>query len=611
MAAENPLLSLFKEQLENQCKGISKQHALDQRGHWLIWWYFLELENFTPAEILDVACDSGGDLGIDAIWIDNNEVVHIYAFKNPEEIEREFPGSGVDAVISGLELIFTRKNDFVANEELLSRVEAIYQTIPTAYRLHIVTSGTGLGREATEKLNAFVGRIPSPSDEFFRWSLEDIAALQARFYQQNLPAVTDPIVFDIPTGPYIVKAGSAACFLFTVKASILADLYGRFGEGLLERNIRADQGSTTTNRAIEASCTGAGSDNFIHFNNGVSFLCDLAPWDPFKNQLTLINTQVVNGGQTVRVLSRAQQSGSLKDNVLVAVRVIASEGDKQFASDVTVNQNNQNQMKTGFLRSNDPCVMQLSNSLASNGWYLERRAGELKSATPDERSRIEHRIGRGLTGRLIKLKEGTQAYVGTFFRHPEMAKKNPKKMFQSVDDGGSFEKIFSSELTAEKFIIAVSVMDKVDDFVKQFMAKKQRKTKLGESEAWKSDYKELLGEGLVDDHQKILDQAIPQSAVFLCATIFQEWADILAKDPAQLPEHLKVNGRAVIQQHLRWIFDFARDNPDTFEKSWPSMMKSNTFVGKVVSYIRGIHAKHVVPRPHTAPSQATSRVARK
>jgi len=94
----------------------------------------------------------------------------------------------------------------------------------------------------------------------------------------------------------------------------------------------------------------------------------------------------------------------LKEDVLVPARVITSSGDKDFANNVAVNQNNQNPMGSSFLRSNDQRVVQLDYALAALGWYLERREGELKSLTLQERAAIEARIGRALDGRKITLK---------------------------------------------------------------------------------------------------------------------------------------------------------------------------------------------------------------
>ena len=75
---------------------------------------------------------------------------------------------------------------------------------------------------------------------------------------------------------------------------------------------------------------------------------------------------------------------------------------------------------------NDPRIVQLADSLASLGWYLERREGELNANTVAECAAIEHLIGRSLEGHVITLKEGLQSYVSTFFEQPELAKKNAK-----------------------------------------------------------------------------------------------------------------------------------------------------------------------------------------
>jgi len=108
---------------------------------------------------------------------------------------------------------------------------------------------------------------------------------------------------------------------------------------------------------------------------------------------------VVNGGQTIRVLQSVYKSGLLKPDVLVPIQVITSQGDKEFASNVAVNLNNQNRIEPSFLRSNDTRVVQLSAALASMGWYLERRESEVAGLTPMERSAIESKINGAAKGK--------------------------------------------------------------------------------------------------------------------------------------------------------------------------------------------------------------------
>lgn len=359
MSTSSPLLTLFKEQLEADCSKLAADHGLTIRGHSLIYWYFKKLHEFTDAEVEEVFCDGGGDLGIDALWIDDDEIVHFYQFKHPENSVRGIATGDVDKLISGLNLILDRKHEEIANAELKALVDEVRAQVPKGYRIHLVSSGGGLASDAETKLDAFVAGLVAGAgtDGFIVWDEQPLIQLQEMFYRQTLPAVKEPIRLEI-SAPYMQRSGAADCYLFALSGTELAKLYDTHKEGLLQRNIRVDQRDTPTNRSIEGSCTGDESRNFLHFNNGVTFLCERASWDGFQKTLTLDKAQVVNGGQTIRALHRTFLKKALRTDVLVPARVIASSGDKDFANNVAVNQNNQNQVRTGFLRSNDVRVVQ-------------------------------------------------------------------------------------------------------------------------------------------------------------------------------------------------------------------------------------------------------------
>lgn len=583
MANTSPLLPLFKEQLENECRQIAKDRQLTRRGDFISWWYFLRLAGLEDTRIEEILCDGPNDLGIDAILIDEDSLVHFYQFKNPEAFASGFPAGEVDKVLAGLNLILSRAHTNIANAELRGRVEEIYQTVPAGYRLHLVSSGRGVPAESIIKLKAFVAALQGP-DDFFTWADEDLTWLQDRFYQKTLPTVGTPIEFVLDQPPYPVRSADHDCYMFHVKANVLAELYEKYSEQLLQQNIRIYQGDRGTNAAIRKTCTGEDSPNFLHFNNGVTFLCDTAPWDPFTRKLILHKAQVVNGGQTVRVIHATQREGILRNDVLVPLRVITSQGDKGFASNVAVNLNNQNRIEPSFLRSNDPRVLQLSNALASLGWYLERREEEVKNLTDSERKAIEARIGRPLKDRVIRLKQATQAYVATFLRQPELAKKNPKRMFLGMSDGGSFERIFGADLTAENYVLAQRLAWTVEMFVKQFMTRKRRKDRVDD---WRFDYSAVVGESLVKQYGGLLDQVVPQSAVFLAALAYEDWVRIRRSDVRDLVDTLDAGDTEVFREHLDLLIRHA-DVDKSMVSSWPTLLKSQVFFDNVASYLKGL-----------------------
>jgi hypothetical protein len=548
------------------------------------------MEGMSDQEIEGVVCDGSGDLGIDAVRIDEDKVVHFYQFKNVEDPAKAFKEGEVDKVISGLRLILSQKHGEVANESLRAKIDDILDIVPTGYRLHLVTTGTGIDERgaASTKLDALAAELQPPSSDFFRWDCEDLKALQDRHYAKTLPAIEHPVIFEDVLPPYMIESGSSQCYMLHTTGDALARLYDKHGDLLLQRNIRVAQGDTPPNRSILATCKGNESKNFLHYNNGVTFICDSANHDPFKRTLTIHRAQVVNGGQTIRALHQAFADGSLKDDVLVPIRAVTSSGNKEFGSDVAVNQNNQNQMKPGFLRSNDPRVVQLSNALMSIGWYFERRENEAKELTGAELAGVEHRLGRSLDRHVITLQEGSQAYVATFFRHPELAKKDPKKIFLSVEDGGYFERIFSSEITAQKMVTAHQIKQYVDDFVKRFGSIKRKRAR--HADGWEVEYRILLGDQLFSSHLDRIDQVVPTSGFFLCATLFREYVDILKLGPDSLIDELSEIADVKISEHLCRILDYAKSNPGEANRSWPTLLKSNRFFQGFISYLTGVHA---------------------
>jgi hypothetical protein len=439
-----------------------------------------------------------------------------------------------------------------------------------------VSSLSGLSEESREKLDALSESLSG----ILRYTFEDLAVLWDAFYTAHLPTLEQPIHFLMDQTPYPVKSSDHESYVFHLSAAVLADSYNAHGERLLQQNIRVSAGDNPTNKAIDTTCTGDQSAKFFHFNNGVTFLCDTAIYDPFTKRLELKKAQVVNGGQTIRVLARAASENRLKSDVLVLVRVITSSGDKDFANDVAVNLNNQTRVESSFLKSNDPKIVQLANSLAAPGWYLERRDGELEQLLEGERKRLEAKLGIDFMNRVIPLKEGAQAYVCTFLRQPELAKKNAQKIFIDRADGGAFETVLDSTLTAERFITAFKLKTAIDRFVDEFGKRKRRKAKVDD---WRQDYAEVLGNELVATHGDVIDQVVPQCAVFIASFLYWRYSVSMTLPVERLITDLDENTDA-IRDGLMTMMNFGKAHPELAGKSWPTLLKSQTFFNHVIEY---------------------------
>lgn len=581
---DDTAIHLFKEQLENEGKKLESHHDLKKRGELLTWWYFKAIKLYKEDKIDEIICDGGGDLGIDAIDIDDDDYVHFYQFKNPVSIDDGIDGGDIDKFLEGLNLIIARKHEKIANPDLRSRIEDIYQIVPLGYHLHLVVSGKGgVSPESIEKLNSFTSRFSHARNNFMDWHCEEINWLWDAFYTKQLPTVKGPIQLIIEETPYPVKSSEHLSYIFHLNGIKLAELYNKFGEQLMQQNIRVYGGKTPTNKSIEATCTGLDSANFFYYNNGITFLCNsISTYDPFTKSLTLHEAQVVNGGQTIRILGNAHKEGKLKHDVSILARAISSSGDKEFINNVAVNLNNQTRVEPSFLKSNDPRIIQLYNSLSSIGWYLERREDEFDQLSPDEIDRLEKKIGSSpLIDKVIPLKEGAQSYVATFLQLPELAKKDVKKIFLDYHDGGSFERVFDDRITAEKFVLGYRIHLTTEKFVSEFNKLKRRKNRISD---WEAKYTEMLGDKIVKNYLDSIDQVIPQSSIFLCALIFRKHIQLLGESPDELLRVLesdfKIHTSIVIE-----LIQFAKENPNEANKSWPNLLKSQRFFEEVMSRI--------------------------
>ena len=162
-------------------------------------------------------------------------------------------------------------------------------------------------------------------------------------------------------------------------------------------------------------------------------------------------------------------------------------------------------------------------------------------------------------------------------------------MFLSRSDGGHFERLFSAELTAEKFLYASKLKNVVDVYVKNFGALKRKKSRI---DNWEEEYRQFFSEMFFDEYREIIDQVVPQSSVFLTAAIFERCIRVREKNIDELLIEFESNPKEIILNTLSVILRFARNNPDIANKSWPTLLKSQTFFSHVCSYIKGLEEKN-------------------
>ena len=184
---------------------------------------------------------------------------------------------------------------------------------------------------------------------------------------------------------------------------ILADLYGRYGARLLERNVRTFlQARGKVNKGIRATLNTV-PDMFLAYNNGITGTAEQIEFE--KNEQGtgiryLRDFQIVNGGQTTASLyhTRRRDKADLTGAFVQAKICIIGDRDKvdKVVPLISRYSNSQNKVSDADFYANDPFHMEieelsrmiwapaLEGTNQQTHWFYERSRGQYN----DEKSKL-------------------------------------------------------------------------------------------------------------------------------------------------------------------------------------------------------------------------------
>jgi len=183
-------------------------------------------------------------------------------------------------------------------------------------------------------------------------------------------------------------------YLGFMKGSLLADLYDKYNERLLEGNIRVFlQTTTSVNKGILSTLsTPTGKSRFFAYNNGISATAEyISVSRPDTNGVRWIEKihglQIVNGGQTTASIHTARKkSRSNMEGVYVQMKLTVprkKDDLKNLNEKIAQYSNTQNQIKKADFTANDPYQIHLQKLSRKEkipgkdtGWFYERIRGQ-------------------------------------------------------------------------------------------------------------------------------------------------------------------------------------------------------------------------------------------
>ncbi len=197
--------------------------------------------------------------------------------------------------------------------------------------------------------------------------------------------------------PYLPAfSGSNGCqsYLMAFPGEVVASLYDRYGERLLEQNVRTFlQFRGGVNKGIRTTILNEPS-MFFAYNNGLTVTAERI--DESKGRLIGIkNLQIVNGGQTTASLFHAMRKNRADLSevyVQVKMNVIAPDEVEEVVPKISQFANTQNKVNAADFFSNHPFHLRMEETsrrlwAPSRGggqrethWYYERARGQYANA---------------------------------------------------------------------------------------------------------------------------------------------------------------------------------------------------------------------------------------
>lgn len=376
------------ERLGNELNAIETETGLSQsRG--FIYWFIRAYHTTSKNETLKLITDKPSDKTVDAIYVDENDRrVCVYQSKYTIHGNESMFSSDDLRVFSVVRKYFTEgaSESSVykeANEAVKNRLSYALECIrDKGYRLEMFFISTHKDNpnalqeilEIEHGLPLYVFAFHRIKNLFLDWEEDAVP----RIPEVNIK-VAEKEIFSKES------ANTPKSFVVTLPSGSLVDLYVKYREKLFTRNVREFLEETKgekgrANRAMKKTLKDE-PDMFWFFNNGITIVCEKANYDFDEGYIRVTNPQIINGGQTTRMISK----GKVRTAEVLAriIQVPEDEKGRNMVKDMIVANNTQSKVTWMDLRANHPYQVALQREMEKAGHFYQRRRNEYSRKLKD------------------------------------------------------------------------------------------------------------------------------------------------------------------------------------------------------------------------------------
>ncbi len=282
------------------------------------------------------------------------------------------------------------------------------------------------------------------------------------------------------------KAKDKKTFVVILTGDELVKLREKHRHQLFDKNVRTFLGKNKINSKI-IDCAVNTPGIFYCFNNGISITCNRCKETVTNKKLILEYPQIINGAQTVNSLYEAYNRLFTKNKAAYGSKIeaekqtiehfkqikvlcrIVENNDIDFARNLTISANSQNDVKIYDFYANEPIQEELQKKFADYSYFYERKRGERRYMESKGKPQNDF-LGKNkdyfkhwnVNLNIEIIARTYQSYLGK----PGLGEANPTNILQSKTQE-DYRKIFGSkrsDVTDEKIknmILAFNIWNSV------------------------------------------------------------------------------------------------------------------------------------------------------
>jgi hypothetical protein len=380
---------------------------------------------------------------------------------------------------SETEAQFRRAEKFFSKAQNLNFLRELEESLP----VYGVAYDIAKNIDNISKVKFFLLSNATLSDRFKGFESRKIPGYQVRYDVWDMSRrarisesgkekedITIDLTEFVPGGIRCLPAytGSDSCksYLLAIPGAMLASMYDKYGERLLEQNVRTFlQFRGKVNKGIRNTIKNE-PDMFFAYNNGLTVTAEATVVHDDK-LMSVRNLQIVNGGQTTASIFMSELHGKGKDavdlsKVFVQVKLTVIEPDlvDAIVPEISRFANTQNKVSDSDFFSNHPfhkriedfsrriLAPSVNGGLTETYWFYERARGQFSNRqakmTPSQIKKflIQHPKNQRFT------KTDLAKYENSFAQQPHFVSKGAQWNFANFaekitgkgDDEGFWER---------------------------------------------------------------------------------------------------------------------------------------------------------------------------